>query len=95
MHYAVEAVIASSECTKGLPTCVLTVLVLSVTFRQSDSGRAKCRLATSRFSCLGRFEGATLTSAHAVCASGGSPQPLSATALPVGSETGCLHDYLG
>ena len=41
--------------------------------RQSDSGRAKCALATSRFSSLGRFEGAILTSAHAECASGGSP----------------------
>ena len=88
----------SSERTKKARKAyqrVLTVLVLSVTFRQSDSVRAKCTLATSRFSSLGLLEGATLTSAHAECASGGSPQPLSATTRPVGSETGYLHDYLG
>ena len=85
----------SSESTKksrkSLPTCGLNVLVLSVTFRQSDSGCAKCTLATSRFSSLGHFERATLTSAHAECASGGSPLLLTATTRPVGSETGCLH----
>ena len=69
----------------------LTDLVLSVTFRQSDSRRATCTVATSRFSSLGRFKGATLTSVHAECVSGESPLQLSATTCPVVSETGCSH----
>ena len=79
------------EHTRKLRKDYLEVLVLSVTFRQLHSRRAKCMLATSRFSSLGRFEGATLTSAHAESISGGSPLQLSATTRPVGSDTHCLH----
>ena len=90
-----EAVIARPSALKSRikPTNVCSNSFSAVRDLQTIRFGA-CEVYAGDFS-LGRLEGATLTSAHAECASGGSPQPLSATTSPVGSETGCLHNYLG
>ena len=54
----------SSESTVK-PTNVWSNCFSDVCDLQTIRFEAKCTVAASRFSCLGRFEGATLTSVHA------------------------------
>ena len=75
----------SSEHTKKSCKAHLRVFSFSAVRDHLQTLEFKACEVNAGDSSLG---GATLTSAHTECGSGGSPQPLSATTC---SKTGCLH----